>query len=51
MRKHGAVETSHRIGEIFLKSSRKITGTLDDIPDMEIKENFGKFVKVLEAVT
>ena len=34
-----------------MKSSRKISGTLDDIPDIEIKENFAKFLKVLEANT
>ena len=51
VRKHGAVQTSHRIGQQFLESSRKISGTLDDIPDIEIKENFAKFLKVLEANT
>ena len=51
VRKHGAVQTSHRIGEQFMESSRKISGTLDDIPDIEIKENFAKFLKVLEANT
>ena len=51
VRKHGAVQTSHRIGEKFMEYARKITGTLDDIPDVEIKENFAKFLKFLEANT
>ena len=39
VRKHGPVQIGHRIGERFLESSRKTSGTFDDIPDIEIKEN------------
>lgn len=49
VRKHGAVQTRHRIGEQFLESTRKLTGTLNDISDLEMKENFGKFLKALES--
>ena len=51
VKKFGAVQTSHIIGEQFLRASRQITGTLENIADMEIKENFAKFLKVMEVVT
>ena len=51
VKKYGAVQSSHRLGAEFLKASRQVTGTLDDISDVEIRENFAKFLKVIEAKT
>ena len=51
VKKHGAVQIGHKLGNRFLSSVRKITGSVDEIPDDEIKENFVKFLKVLENYT
>ena len=49
VKKFGAVQVSHLIGEKFLKSARQLTDTTEMIPDLEIKEIFDKFLKVLES--
>ena len=46
--KHGSVHTAHKLGIQFVNSTRKLTNTLIEIPDDEIKDNFAKFLKVLE---
>ena len=40
VKKHGAVKTGHKFGNLFLSSVRQLTGSVDNIPDIEIKENF-----------
>ena len=45
---HGAVQTSLKIGGTFVSSVRAITSSVQDISDSDIKENFTKFLKVLE---
>ena len=49
VKKFGAVRVSHMIGKKFLKSARQLTDTTEMIPDLEIKEIFDKFLKVLES--
>ena len=34
--------------EMFLKHTRKITATPDEIPDNEIKENYNKMITILD---
>ena len=51
VRKDGAVKTGHKLGNKFVNSVRKITASVDEIPDDELKENFMKFRKVLEKHT
>ena len=48
VKKQGAIQTGLKIGNAFVISSRKITGSVDEISDVEIKDNFCKFLKVLE---
>ena len=48
VKKNGCIQTAHKIGIQFKESSKKLTSTLDEIPDVEIKENFAKFFKVVE---
>jgi hypothetical protein len=48
VKKNGSIQTAHQIGIEFQESSKKLTSTLDEIPDVEIKENFAKFLKVVE---
>ena len=51
IRKCGAVQAVHKLVTKFLNSTRKLTSSLEDIPDHEVKENFFKFIKVLEIHT
>ena len=51
IRKCGAVQAGHKLVTKFLNSTRKLTSSLEDIPDHEVKENFFKFIKVLEIHT
>ena len=51
VRKCGAVQAGHKLVTKFLSSTRKLTSSMDDIPDHEVKENFFKFLKVLEIHT
>ena len=44
VKQHGAVKTMHMLGQQFLESTRLLNGTLDEISDLEIKENFGMFL-------
>ena len=49
VKKEGAIQTGLKLGSLFLSSVRSVTGSVDEIPDSEIKENFTKFLKVLES--
>ena len=40
VKKHGAVQAGHRLSGKFLLSVREITGSVNDIPGEEIKDNF-----------
>ena len=51
VRKKGSVQTSHILGGVFKDSAKKLTTTLDEIPDAEMKENFAKFLNALESYT
>ena len=51
VRKDGAVKTGHKLVNKFVTSVRKITSSVDEIPDDELKENFMKFRKVLDKHT
>ena len=46
VRKDGAVKTGHQLMNKFVTSVKKITSSVDEIPDDELKENFMKFRKV-----
>ena len=48
VKRNGSVKTGHKLGNKFFTLVRKITASMDEIPDNEIKENFIKFLKVLE---
>ena len=48
VRKCGAVQAGHKLVTKFLSSTRKLTSSLEDIPDHEVKENFFNFLNVLE---
>ena len=48
---HGFIHTAHKLGIMFVDSARKITNTINDIPDIELKENFSKFLKALKMHT
>ena len=45
VKKEGAIQIGLKLGILFLSSGRSVTGSVDEIPDSEIKENFTKFVK------
>ena len=51
VRKCGAVQAGHKLVTKFLSSTRKLTNSLEAIPDNEVKENFLKFLKALENHT
>ena len=45
VKKYGAIQAGHRLSSKFLLSVREITGSVDEIPDEEIRENFSRFLK------
>ena len=51
VKKNGCIQTAHKIGIQFKESSKKLTSTLDEIPDVEIKENLAKFFIKLRNFT
>ena len=51
VRGKGYIHTAHMLRFKFTDSAKKITNTIKDIPDIEVKENFSKFLKSLEIHT
>ena len=51
VRAKGYIHTAHMLGFKFTDSAKKITNTIKDIPDIEVKENFSKFLKSFEIHT
>ena len=40
---NGYIQTANKLGIKFVDSARKITNTIKDIPDIELKENIPSF--------
>ena len=51
VRDNGYIQTAHKFGIKFVESAKKITNTIRDMPDIELKESFCKFLKSLEIHT
>ena len=47
IRKVGAIQVGHKVGDHFVKSAKQLTDSVSFIEDSEIEENFFKFLKVL----
>ena len=47
IRKVGAIQVGHKLGDHFVKSAKQLTDSVSFIEDSEIEGNFFKFLKVL----